>query len=335
MKLSGNKIKVLISVAVVVVVIISAIGYAEYVKPSQASGSGKITVTDILGQKFTFNSTLTRIVSLDPSATAVLYALGAYKDVIATGSYDYYPPGGNAPVICNDFTVNNEKLVSLNPQAVLGYGATVPSYGQQINNTLHIPFILDNPNSVGQIENETLMLGELTGTFTNATLITNWINQSLSDMSNISKSLPDESAFYLECEYNGEIYTSGINTFVNDEMQYAHLVNIFNVSGFATISPEVIASSNPNAILIDCCASPSYMSQAPFNSTNAVKNHNYVQFFNDTYFTNPDFRFVYGIQWLLQWRAQGNAKMLSELSELPPFPIKLTYSPNFNYETPT
>ncbi len=77
MKLSGNKIKVLISIAVVVVVIISAIGYAEYVKPSQASGSGKITVTDILGQKFTFNSTLTRIVSLDPSATAVLYALGA------------------------------------------------------------------------------------------------------------------------------------------------------------------------------------------------------------------------------------------------------------------
>ena len=86
-------------------------------------------MTDILGQKFTFNSTLTRIVSLDPSATAVLYALGAYKDVVATGSYDYYPPGGNAPVICNDFTVNNEKLVSLNPQAVLGYGATVPSYG--------------------------------------------------------------------------------------------------------------------------------------------------------------------------------------------------------------
>ncbi|EQD37789.1 periplasmic binding protein, partial [mine drainage metagenome] len=183
-----------------------AISYEEYTSHI-STNNGKISVTDILGQQFTFNSTLTRIVSFDPSATSLLYALGAYKDVVATGSYDYYPPNGSAPVICNDFKVSYSSLVALKPQAVLGYGATVPSYGLKINNTLNIPFILDNPNSVAEIENETLMLGKLTGTSSNATLITNWMNKSLNDMKNISSSLPSESAFYLECECGGSIYT--------------------------------------------------------------------------------------------------------------------------------
>ena len=333
MVINSKNVKVIVSIFVIAAVIISAVGYVEYVAPRNVT-NGKLTVTDIIGQTFTFNSTLTRIVSLDPSATAVLYALGAYKDVVGTGSYDYYPPNGTAPVVCNDFNVHYSSLAALKPQAVLGYGATVPSYGTYINNTLHIPFILNNPNSVSQIENETLMLGALTGTSSNATKITNWMNQSLSDMTNISKGLPNESTFYFECESNGAIWTAGNNTFINDEMQYAHLINIFTQSGYNTISPEVIANSNPSAILIDCYASPAYMSQAPFNETSAAKNNNYVQFFNDTYFTNPDFRFIYGIEWLLQWRARGNAQMLYELSELPAFPIKLKYSPNFNYETP-
>ncbi|MHB8361329.1 MAG: ABC transporter substrate-binding protein [Thermoplasmataceae archaeon] len=344
MNIGSKRNKAIISILLVVIVIASAVSYEGYTALNNLSkgninntsaSRGEINVTDILGQQFTFNSTLTRIVSFDPSATALLYALGAYKDVVATGSYDNYPPNGSAPVICNDFQVSYSSLVALKPQAVLGYGATVPSYGLKINNTLNIPFILDNPNSVSQIENETLMLGKLTGTLSNATLITYWMNQSLSDIKKIASSLPNESAFYFECESGGSIYTAGNNTFINEEMQYVHLINIFNQSGFGTISPEVIANSNPQAILIDCYASVSNMSQAPFNETTAVKNSNYIQFFNDTYFVSPNFQFIYGIEWLLQWRAHGNSLMLSELNLLPSFPIKLKYSPDFNYEPPT
>ncbi len=330
---SGKK-RVLIAFLIVIIIAAVGVSYEYHISMNNSKG-GSITVTNTMGNKFSFGSTLTRIVSLDPSATSVLYALGAYKDVVATGSYVCYPPNGTSPVICDDFAVNYEKLVNLTPQAVLGYGATTPSYGAYINNTLHIPFILDDPNSISQIENETLMLGTLTGTSSNATKIVNWMNQAISDMKAIRAEFKAESTFYLECEYNGAIYTAGQNTFINCLMEMANLTNIATGSGYYTISPEIIANDTPSAILIDQFACPACMQQAPFNETPAAKNGNYIQFFNDTYFSSsPDFRIIYGMEWLLEWRAGGNTTILNQIQSIPQFPLSLKYPPNFNYEPP-
>ncbi|WP_162509393.1 ABC transporter substrate-binding protein [Thermogymnomonas acidicola] len=212
------------SIAVVIVVVVvafSVVGY-HYRAPPQPQ-RGEIVIHDALGgTKFVFQQPLTRIVSLDPSATVTLYALGAYKDLVGGNPpFDYYPPNETLPNVGNSFSVNYEELVNLSPQAVLGYGTTMPSYGYTINNTLDIPFILDNPESFSQIENFTLMLGELTGTESNASKIVDWMNESIDAIdSALSQIHQRYTVFYYLYAPPGD-WTAGNGTFLNQIFQYS------------------------------------------------------------------------------------------------------------------
>ena len=74
-------LKIAVTVAVIVVLVAAFFVYDTTLKGS-APPNGTITVRDSLGRNVTFNHTLTRIVSIDPSATATLYALGGYHDLV-------------------------------------------------------------------------------------------------------------------------------------------------------------------------------------------------------------------------------------------------------------
>ncbi len=51
-----------------------------------------LTVTDQLGRTVTINKIPQRIISLAPSNTEILYALGLADKVVAVTDYDDYPP---------------------------------------------------------------------------------------------------------------------------------------------------------------------------------------------------------------------------------------------------
>ncbi len=320
-KFLDRKMKTLIVVIMVVLGGLSVFGYVT--STSHANSSGPIKVTDSLGRTFYFQKPVTRIVSLDPSATATLYALGAIKDLVGGNIYDSYPPNLTVPNVGNAYTVDYSEILNLSPQVVLGYGSTMPSYGTYINDTLRIPFLLDNPESFQQIENFTMMLGDLTGTSSNATIIANWM---ISSLGSISSSIPEsnygQTIFYYLSNVGG-YWTAGNNTFINNFFQIAHLRNIASQSGYYTISGEIIANASPDIILLDQYVPESAVQTAPFNETSAMTSSPQRVFtiFDDNFFNEPDFRVIYAIQWLVSIVYPGI------YLNIPPFPINLGYSP--------
>lgn len=319
---SRNK-KILGTVIVALVLLSSALYYYDNVTAKNANNAGPISITDASGVTFTFNHTLNRIVSLDPAATATLYALGAYKDVVGGSIYSEYPPNSTVPNVENLTSINLEELVNLTPQAVLApVGYFEPSLIDQINNTLHIPYITLNPQNMTAIEEQTTQLGKLTGTEENAIVINQWMNQSLSDLSNATSGISTSqelSVFYYE--YSPGYWTAGNGTFINGFFNIAHLKNIANGSYYYQINPEVIANASPDVILLDQYVSNSSVDQAPFNETQAYIHNKIYTIFNDNFFDEPDFRVIYAIQWLIQ-----NAYPTLN-STIPEFPISLQYPP--------
>jgi iron complex transport system substrate-binding protein len=62
-----------------------------------------------------------RIISLSPSITEILFALGAGEDVVATSSYSLYPKEAqNLPIIGGYEKPNLEKIIALSPTLVIG-----------------------------------------------------------------------------------------------------------------------------------------------------------------------------------------------------------------------
>lgn len=293
--------------------------------PAQIKTPTGIKVSDSLNRTFVFPEPVKRIVSIDPSATATLYALGAYRDVVGGNSFDSYPPNSTVPSVGNSYGIDYEEVVNLSAQVVLFYGATLSKDALYINNTLHIPVLLDNPSNFSQIESFTTMLGVLTGTQKNASLINNWMNESVSGISNATSSISsDASVFYYLSNYGG-YWTAGNDTFINQIFQIAHVRNIATSTGYYSMSGEEIANDSPQIIFLDQYVNYSAVTVEPFDSTPAFMNNRIYAVFNDNFFDQPDFRIVYALYWTV------NEVYPSLFVHLPAFPLSLEYPPSYGF----
>lgn len=319
----NRELKIVVSVVVVAVLLLSGFGYYE---ATQHHGSKGVIITLSSGDNL--SSSLTRIVSLDPAATATLYALGAYRYVVGGSQYDSYPSNSTVPVVGEYPSMNLEEIFNLTPQAVISFDS---AYSQgQVDKLLNagINYIFLNAGSgsgIATIEKQDTLLGKLTGTQENATLLNGWINSSLSAISNATSSITGSkelSAFYYESS-SGGIYTTGNGTFFNAFFSYSHLKNVASSlrGGFTTVSPETIASNEPQVIFLDQFVNSSALSVYPFNTSPAVKNGRIYTLPNENIFSQPNFRNIYSITWMV-----GEAYGINV--SIPAFPMKVGQSPD-------
>ncbi len=326
-----NRSNQIIAILIVVVLIAGSVSFiivqmnGNASTPPVGASQETIHVTDSLNRSFTFHAPVKRIVSIDPAATATLYALGAFKDIVGGNSLDSYPPNSSIPNVGNSYGINYEEVSNLSPQVVLFYGATLSKDALYLNNTLHIPVMVDNPSSFGQIENFTRMLGVLTGTSHNASLINEWMNQSLLVIKNSTMNVTSEmSVFYYLSNYGG-YWTAGSGTFINEIFRYTHLNNVASKDGYYAMAGEDIVNASPQIIFLDQYVSYSAVTIEPFNSTPAYLNNRIYPVFNDNFFDQPDFRIIYAIYWVV------TTVYPSSFVNLPSFPIPLHYPPTTGF----
>jgi iron complex transport system substrate-binding protein len=125
-----------------------------------------LTVTDDTGVKITLTATPTRIVSLAPGATEMLFAAGAGKRVIATVQYSDEPPAAKQVRRIGDVVaIDMEKLVALRPEvAVVWPGGGNPAQIEEISR-MHIPMYRQQVNKLSDIPDSLRRLGVLAGTY--------------------------------------------------------------------------------------------------------------------------------------------------------------------------
>ncbi len=199
----------------------------------------------------------TKIVSLSPTATETLFAIGAGDQVIAVDEYSYYPP--EAPVTdLSGFSPNVEAILGYSPDLLVIAGS--PDDLQAAAEAVGVPvlFLPSAPtldDAYGQIEK----LGAATGHIAEAAAVVADMQTRIEAASGDVTAPGTPITYYHELDPT--LYSVTSATFIGQIYALLGLENIADVVdadgyGFPQLSEEYIIDADPDFVFLadaQCC----------------------------------------------------------------------------------
>jgi iron complex transport system substrate-binding protein len=225
-----------------------------------------------------------RIVSLSPTATEMLFAIGAGDQVVAVDDQSDYPPEVPTTAL-SGFEPNVEAIASQDPDLVVMSDDAVA--GELAS--LEIPLLVEPAvPTVKEALEQMEQLGEATGNTASAESAVAEIQSSLD---RIVDSLPEDQAplsFYHELDDTYFSATSG--TFIGALYEMAGLENIADEaddgSDYPQLSAEYIVDADPDIVFLadsECCSqnAQTVAARPGWDQITAVRNGSVVELGDD------------------------------------------------------
>jgi iron complex transport system substrate-binding protein len=209
------------------------------------------TETDDQGISITLDKPSQRIVSLAPSNTELLFALGLDDRIVGVTDYCDYPEQAAGKDKIGGFsTVSIEKVTALQPDLVFASEGNNPDTVERIR-SLGIPVFLVDMNSMEEILKTLTKIGTLTGTSSQASgLVTSLTKRSERIMTEGEKLVRHPTVAHVI--WNDPLYASGGETFQDELIRLSGGVNAFSEKeSHQIVGVEEFLSKNPDILLIN------------------------------------------------------------------------------------
>ena len=224
------------------------------VTPAEENMTSALTVTDDLGQGVSVATPPQRIVSLSPSNTEILFALGLGDRVVGATKYCNYPPSvlelkesKKIEVVGGYVDPDIEVILSLHPDLVLASRSRSSDAVSLLEKEGIPTFVLD-PNNLSSIIRSIEKVGKISGKVADASELCNKMESRIKAVSDKTSSLPKTRVLYIV--WHDPVKTAGAGTFEDELIEKAGGVNIFHdLSGYVQVDPEAIAVRNPEVII--------------------------------------------------------------------------------------
>lgn len=275
--------------------------------PKAAPTPAPITLTDGLNRSVTLAGTPQRIVSLTPSNTEMLFAVGAGAQVVGRDEFSDYPAEAAAlPSVGGSMgDYNLEAIAALKPDVVLAGALNTPEQVKALEDLDIRVYVLVNPVDFDSLFAQLQTIGQITGHAAEADTLVAGLQARVQAVEN--KILPLSYAPLVFYELDGsdpaKPWTPGPNTFVSMLIRMAGGINIGDSLGsdWAQISQEALIQQNPAIILLGDAAygvTPGQVAQRPgWDALQAVKDGQ-VLAFDDDLVSRPGPRMVDGLETL-------------------------------------
>jgi iron complex transport system substrate-binding protein len=272
--------------------------------PSAAPASQSLTFTDGLGREITLNRPAQRIVSIAPSNTEILFAIGAAEQVVGRDQLSDYP---EAAKIVTDIgpafdALNTELIVSLKPDLVLAAEINPPEQVETLENLGLTVYYLKNPHTLEELYTNIEIVAQLTGREAEATdLIESLKQRVIAVDEKIAPISSRPSVFYeLDSTDPAKPFTAGKDTFITLLIERAGGFNIASdLEGYPQLSLEQIVAADPNLIILGDSmwgVTPEMVASRPgWENLSAVKNGQVLPF-DDNLVSRPGPRLVDGLE---------------------------------------
>lgn len=218
-----------------------------------------------------------RIVSLAPSITETLFALGAGPEVVGVSQYCDYPPEVRTlPRVGSFLTPNLEAILALRPTLVIGLGLSSDVRQIRVLRALNYPVLLVSDASLEEIEGSIGAVGARIGRADRARELVGEIHAQTGAIRERLRDAPLERVLMLVGHQ--PIVAVGRGTFLSELLQIARADNIAAASGeeWPQLSLEYIIAMRPEVILDGSMgndpASPSRFWES-YPTIPAVRNH--------------------------------------------------------------
>lgn len=207
-----------------------------------------LTVTDAFGTEFTFESAPQRIVSLAPSETEGLFALGLDEQVVGVSDNDDYPEAVKDKPRMGGFQVNVEAVVAAQPDLVLA-GSLIGEDTVKSLTDLGLKVYRSNPKTVDQVIENIQTVGKITDHQQQAAEVTEQMKAELTKVTEAVKTLPADQKKKVYIEFSPG-WTVGKGEFMDEMITLAGGENVASdITGWSEINEENIIKANPDVIL--------------------------------------------------------------------------------------
>lgn len=270
------------------------------------AASESMTLIDGLGRTVTLPGPAQRVVSMAPSNTEILFAVGAGSQVVGRDQLSDYPGAVQAITdIGSTFdALDTETIVSLKPDLILAAEINTSAQVKSLTDLGLTVYYLKNPTTLDGMYANMQIVAKLTGHDSEADAAIQQLKARVAAVDAKVASVTDRPTVFYELDSTdpAKPYTAGKGTFLTLLLERAGGRNIAgNIDGYPQLSLEQVVAADPDFIILGDSAygaTPESMASRPgWGNLRAVQDHQ-VYPFDDNLASRPGPRLVDGLEQL-------------------------------------
>jgi len=293
---------VMLSVLLLLALLVSACTSAA--TPAATPTASPIVMTDGLGRTVTLAQPAQRVVSLAPSNTEILFAVGAGSQVIGRDNFSNYPPEAlELPGLGDFMGFSIEQIVALNPDLVLLAEIHPPELVKSLEDAGLTVYYLKNPLALEEMYPMLITVGELTGHKAEAEALVTQLSLRVAVVQQKLANIEERPTVFYEIDGTdpSKPWTTGSGTFIDTLLEMAKAENVGRAmdSQYGQMSIEALLAADPDFILLGDAnfgVTPEQVAARPgWGELTAVKEGRVLPF-NDDLASRPGPRLVDGLE---------------------------------------
>lgn len=212
---------------------------------------GTVVVTDQMGREIIIEEVPQRIISLSPSNTEVLFALGLEERIVGVTDFCNYPPEALEKDSIGGFsTPSIERIVELEPDFILAstiHEEEVP----RLEELGLAVMVIESSDLVGLYQNISLV-AEVTGIAADGEALIASMQERIQAVESVVAEIAPEDRVKVYYEvYSDPLMSAGSGALITEIIALAGGINIFGDvdENYPQISAEVVAEKQPDIIM--------------------------------------------------------------------------------------
>lgn len=212
-------------------------------------------VTDQLGRKVSIPQKPLRVISLAPSITEIVYAVGCEKLLVGATMYSDYPADAKKlPRVGSYIKLDLEKIIALNPDLCIAVKDGNPRETVLRIEKFGIPVFAVNPDGLETVIKAVENLGSVLNAEKRAEIITTDMRQRMKRVETFTSQLESRPGVFFQIGID-PIVSTGSGTFLDELIELAGGRNLSKgPKAYPRFSKEEVLSMKPDVIIITSMA---------------------------------------------------------------------------------
>ena len=213
-----------------------------------------------------------RIVSLNPSTTELLFAIGAGNRLVGRTTYDMWPAAARAvPDLGPGLRPNVEAVLAVHPDLVVLYASDDNRDAARRLRAAGVPTAAFRVDRIADFERVTRALGTLTGDSAAAQATVDSVRATIARVRTATASLPKPTVFWPL--YDQPLLATGSGSYLNELIEVAGGRNIYGFMKEPSprVTFEDLVRRDPDIVLTSPESRPRYLADPRWNALRAVR----------------------------------------------------------------
>lgn len=283
-----------------IIILILPFILATVVGATAAGGSFPVQVIDDAGRRVRIDRAPERIISLAPSNTELLFALGAGERLVGVTRYCNYPPAAERVARVGDVNLNFEEIVGLRPDLIIAVGSM---QGDSIDRLekLGCKVIVLEARRVADVPRHLRLLGRAMGLAAQAETQARSFENRIAVVTARVKRSSAQPRVFVEI-WNQPLISVGPGTYLNELIEMAGGASISSdcSTQWPHFSEEMVIQRNPEVVILTCFNRAEVMKRESWKGLSAMKTGRVYEVNPDIY-VRPTPRLADGLEQLARW----------------------------------